>query len=314
MSVRDERGRLRLGIAGCGRIVERGYLPALHGLPSVELAAVADPDRGRAGRSVEGTGAAVFASTEEMLARGGLDAVVVATPGHTHLELAGLAAAAGLPSLVEKPPGGDLVGAAGLAALDPAPTIGFNRRFLQGAALLPLLPAVGWLELELEIRFRRDGWGAHVSRDEALLDAGIHMIDLAAFLTGSEPIAVRGASVEPDRASLELELGRGRARIRCATDRPYAERITINDRAGRAPASFRTDRRRAALRRLQRKEDSLVGSLRRQLDRLAATAVGGDPGPLASARDGATAMAVVEAARHSAELDGAEVTVAGAPA
>ena len=38
--------------------------------------------------------------------------------------------------------------------------------------------------------------------------------------------------------------------------------------------------------------------------------------PLATARDGAVAMAVVEAARRSAELNGAEVTVApqGAPA
>ena len=52
------------------------------------------------------------------------------------------------------------------------------------------IPAEGWLELDLELRFRRDAWGAHESHDEALLDAGIHLIDLACHLTQSAPIAV----------------------------------------------------------------------------------------------------------------------------
>lgn len=306
---------LRLGIAGCGRIAERGYLPAARLLPAVEVVAVADPDRERAGRLAAAAGSALaFESCEELLAGARLDAVVVATPAERHLETAALAAAAGLPALVEKPPAADLVGALGLAALDPAPAIGFNRRFLQGTELLPSIPAEGWLELDLELRFQRRGWGAHASRDEALLDAGLHLIDLTSFLTGSVPIAVRDAVVEQERAELELELGRGRARISCATDRPYLERVELCDRGGAAIAAQRLGRLRSTVARLRGGPPPLVLSLRRQLEAFAAQVAGAGPGALATAADGVTAMAVADAARRSAELGGAEVTVAAAPA
>jgi predicted dehydrogenase len=305
---------LRLGIAGCGRIVERGYLAAIQGLPEVTVAGVADPDPERAGQIARSAGGTVvFAAAAELIAAGALDAMLIAVPAQDHLAVAKLAADAGLPSLVEKPPAPDLAGATALAALAPAPSIGFNRRFLQGVELLPSLPAEGWLELELELRFRREGWGAHLSRDEALLDAGTHLIDLATFLTGAAPIAVRGASVAPERAELELELGRARARIRCATDRPYAERVEVRDRSGRPVATSRLGRLSAARERLRGGEDPLVLSLRRQLQRFAARVRGGEANELAGADAGVAAMSVVEAARRSAELGGAEVTVA-APA
>ena len=301
---------LRLGIAGCGRIVERGYLPAIGNMPGIELAAVADPDLERARRSAKATGAVAFADAGELIATAGVDALVVATPAELHEEIAGLASQAGLPSLIEKPPAPKLAGAVALAALIPLPAIGFNRRFMHGRELLPLVPDEGWLELELGMRFRRTGWGAHVSRDEALLDAGTHLIDLACFLTGSSPIAVRDATVEDERVGLELELGRGRARIRCATDRAYAEYVAVRDRSGRLVAASRTGGLRARAGRLRGGEDPLIGSLRRQLTRFAAGAREGDSGPLADADAGVTTMTVVEAARRSAELGGAEITVA----
>lgn len=293
--------------------MERGYLPAARSLDGVEVVAVADPDRRRAARAARAGGRAVaFGDAGEMIAAGGIDAVVVATPAELHLEVAATAAAARVRCLVEKPPAPDLAGAAALATLDPAPSIGFNRRFLQGTELAASIPAQGWLELELELRFRRSGWGAHLSRDEALLDAGIHLIDLAAFLAGTAPIAVRGATVEPERAELELELGRARARIRCATDARYVERVEIRDRSGRSIAGSRIGRLGAAQRRLRGGEDPLLLSLRRQLQGFAAEAQGRDPAGLADAEDGVAAMSVVEAARRSAALGGAEITVATA--
>ncbi len=315
MSPPGHPGAVRVGIVGCGRIVERGYLPAARGLDGVEIVALADRDAGRladcrALAQAAGEATAGFVDAAAMLDAGGLDALVVATPADGHVELATLAARAGLPCLIEKPPATDLAGAAALTALDPAPWIGFNRRFLQGAALAPLVPAEGWLELDLVLRFQRGGWGAHQSRDEALLDAGTHLIDLAAFLADSDPIAVRGADVGPERASLELELTRGRARIACATDRRYAERVHVRDRSGSTIAASTTNGWRARLARLRGGEDPLVGSLRRQLECFAAATRGEDPGTLANARAGRMAMAVVEAARRSAELGGAEVAVA----
>lgn len=306
---------LRLGLAGCGRIAERGYLPAARALDGLEIAALADPEPRRAGRlAASAGGAAAFGSVAEMLAEGAIEALVVATPVAAHGEIAAVAAAAGIPSLVEKPPAPDLEGARRLAALRPAPAIGFSRRFLQGAELAAQIPASGWLELELELRFRRDGWAAHACADEALLDAGIHLIDLASFLSGSTPIAVRGAAVERDRATLELELGRGRARISCATDRRYAERVAVSDRAGRTLAASRSGRLRAGLARLRGGEDPLVGSLRRQLAAFAAAVHGEQTDVLATGEAAVTAMGAVEAARRSAALGGAEVTVETASA
>lgn len=303
-------GPLRLGIAGCGRIAERGYLPAARDLAGVRIVAVADPAAERAAHAVAGSEIVAFSGAEEMIASGGVDALVVAVPAERHLEVASSAAAAGLRSLVEKPPAADLAGALALAALEPAPALAFNRRFLQGAELGSSIPAEGWLELELELRFQRLGWAAHASDDEALLDAGIHLIDLAAHLTGSAPIAVRSAALGPQRARLELELGRGRARIACATDRAYAERVEVRDRAGRTLASATTDRLRGRIARLRGGEDPFVASIRRQLAAFAA-AGRGEPGRgLADAAAGVAAMATVDAARRSAELGGSEVIVA----
>lgn len=306
---------MRLGIIGCGRIAERGYLPAARATPGVELVALADPDQRRLRECVErcraaGGAAAGFGSAAEMLEAAAPDAVVVATPPALHSEVAATAAAAGVPALVEKPPAADLEEAVRLAALEPAPAIGFNRRFLQGEELAGAVPAAGWLELELELRFRRRAWDPHQVRDDVLIDAGIHLADLACFLSGSVPLCARRAVVGPDRASFELELGRGRARISCAADARYAERVRILDRAGRATARSRIGGVSARFAALGGRPQPLELSLRRELAAFAAHLGGGERGALASAADGVRAMAAIEAARRSAELGGAEVTVA----
>lgn len=307
---------VRLGVVGCGRIVERGYVPAALGLSSARIVAFADPDRVRAGRCAErwggggGAPAACFAGVEELLAGAEVDAVVVATPAASHAAVAATAAAAGIATLVEKPPAPDGAGAAELATLVPEPVIAFNRRFLQARELAPTLPASGWLELDLELRFRRGAWGAHEVRDDALLDAGVHLIDLAMALTGAAPLCVRGARVEAERASLELELGRGRARIAAATDRRHLERVQVADRSGRVLGRSRVGGVRGRLAAFHGETAPLVISLRRQLEALAEFLSSGENAGLARARDGVLALAVVDSARRSAELGGAEVTVA----
>jgi predicted dehydrogenase len=320
---------VRLGIAGCGRIAERGYVPAALAAEGVTIAAFADPDAGRLRECVElwesqsGEEARTFASAAELLRAEPIDLLVVAAPAAHHLPLAEEAVAAGVHCQVEKPPAPDLATAERLAALDPQPLLAFNRRFLQGAELRDQIPAEGWLELDLELRFRRSAWGAHEADDEALLDAGIHLIDLACHLTASTPIAVRRAEIAPERATLELELSRGRARISCATDRSHRERITVRDRAGGELASTTWGGIGARLAPLIGRPSPLVLSLQRQLEAVRTVGVSlMEPPhlllqqrhphrpPLATARDGVTAMAIVKAARRSAKLDGAEVTVA----
>lgn len=315
---------MRIGIAGCGRIAELGYISAALATPGVEIVAFADPDRERLERCRElwargGEEAMGFPDAAALLEEETIDLLVVAAPAVHHLALAEIAAAAGVRSLVEKPPAADLAEARRLAALDPEPLIAFNRRFLQGAELRDAVPAEGWLELDLELRFRRAAWGAHEARDEALLDADVHLIDLACHLSGGAPVAVRRAKLKPERARLELELTRGRARISCATDRRHRERVEVCDRAGRMLAKSTLGGVRGRLSSLAGRPHPLVLSLQRQLEAVGVSLMepphlllqqGHPHRLLATAHDGATVMAVVEAARRSAELDGAEVTVA----
>jgi predicted dehydrogenase len=308
---------MRLAVAGCGRITERGYIPAALAAEGVEITGFADPDAGRRRQCAElwehgGGEAPGFAGVGELLAAEPVDMLLVAAPVAHHLALAEQAAAAGIRSLVEKPPARNLAEAERLAAVDPQPFVAFNRRFLQGAELRGAIPAEGWLELDLELRFRRGDWGAHEADDEALLDAGLHLVDMARHLCGAAPIAVRDARIQPERASLELELGRGRARIACATDREHREVIAVRDRSGKLLASSSWGGLRTRVGGLIGRPDPLVVSLRRQLEALRpdVPAYRGQVPMVAGAGDGATAMAVVEAARRSAELDGAEVTVA----
>jgi predicted dehydrogenase len=299
---------MRLGVAGCGRITERGYIPAALSTPGVEIVAFTDPDEERLERCLgaweAGAEAEGFDGIASLLERASIDLLVVAAPAATHLTLAEAAAGAGVRSLVEKPPAADLDGAQRLAALDPKPLVAFNRRFLQGAELRDAVPTEGWLELDLELRFQRAGWGAHEARDEALLDAGVHLIDLACHLSGAAPVAVRRAETSPERARFELELSRGRARISCATDRRYRELVEISDRGGKLLGRSVLGQFHGRLGRLRGAPDPLVLSLGRQLAALR------DGGPVATAEDGVAVMAVVEAVRRSAELGGAEVTIA----
>ena len=270
---------MRLGIAGCGRIAERGYMPAALAAEGVTIAAFADPNPERRDDCLRlwragGGEARGFADLGELLAAEPIDLLVVAAPLDLHLPLAEEAAAAGVRSLVEKPPAPDQAGALRLAGLEPAPLFAFNRRFLQGTELRASIPAEGWLELDLELRFQQGAWGAHEAHDEALLDAGIHLVDLACHLSDAAPIAVRQARIEPQRASFELELSRGRARISCATDRGHREAVSVRDRAGKLIAHSAWGGLRSRLGGLVGKPDPLALSLQRQLEALRDSALG----------------------------------------
>jgi predicted dehydrogenase len=288
---------LRIGIVGCGRLTELGYVPAAVGADSVELVAVADPDEQRRRQVATAAGARAHATAEQVIASG-VEAVVIASPPQRHLEHARLAAAAGLPCLVEKPPAPDAAGARELAALDPAPWIGFNRRFDRLGLLRAEIPEDGPLELELELHYRRDSWRPIAVRDDALADLGAHLADLAVFLSGGAAARVRTASATAERASVELELARGRALLSAATDRPHRERAVARLPGGRQLAATSTPGAlRALALRLRGREHPLVASLRVQLEAFSRAVRGGEPGVLATASDGLRAMLLVDEAR-----------------
>jgi predicted dehydrogenase len=293
-------GDVRLGLIGCGRIAERGYVPALRGADGVRLAAVADPVQERCARVAPGMPS--FSNLADLLESGAADALVLATPVAMHLPDARAAAEFGIPTLIEKPPARDEREATELASLSPPPWIGFNRRF--DPELVAIRNAVraitDRLELSLLIRTRRSSWRSYAVHDDVVLDLGPHVVDLALWITGAQPTAVSGRS-DRHSAGFQLELGeRGVVRIECRANRPYLERIVVRSNGAAVARHERgglVQGARAVLAGAAA-ESPLVPSLRRQLECFARAARGGHEPDLASATDGIRVMRVLDVARR----------------
>jgi predicted dehydrogenase len=302
---------LRLGLVGCGRLAELGYVPAARAAAGIEIVAVADPDRTRRGIIAAKLGVPGHARLGELLAATPLHGLIVCTPAEQHEEVATLAAQAGLTALVEKPPAPEAGGALRIAALVPAPWIAFNRRFDQGLQLIRCVPPGGDLTMKMELHYRRSSWRPVARGDDALLDLAPHLIDMALFLTGALPIAVR-AHTTRERAGLVLATTRAEVQIECATDRPHHELVEIRSAGGRlAGRATSAGRARGALARLSPASHPLVRSLTMQLEAYARALRGADPGPLATAAEGAAVMRVLDAARRSDAIGGDAVAVEG---
>jgi predicted dehydrogenase len=91
-----------IGLTGLGRW-GRNYVKTLLALPECRLVAMADADKTVCDRLSAETGIPVCESADELLSEPAVEAVVIATPEHTHCALASAALAAGRDVLVEKP-------------------------------------------------------------------------------------------------------------------------------------------------------------------------------------------------------------------
>ena len=131
------------------------------------------------------------------------------------------------------------------------------------------MPAEGPLELLLELHYRRASWSAVSIRDDAVLDLAPHLVDLALLLTRAPTATVRSAKLTSERAELELDTDRGRARIRCATDRAHRELVVVRRPGGARIAATRAGGfLRGAMTRLPAVAHPLIASLRRPAQRL----------------------------------------------
>jgi predicted dehydrogenase len=241
---------LRIGLLGCGRIVQRVHLDVLAGMRWSRLVAVADPDpQARAAALARVPDAAAHADWRELLARGDLHAVVVATPSALHAEPAVAAFAAGLHVYVEKPLAITMADAdAVVAAWRHAGTTGMTGlAFRFATPYLRLRDVLERGELGRVAALRTTfcssprglaGWKtSRATGGGALLDLATHSVDTVRMLTGGEVAAVTAvlSSVlsEGDTALLVLEVVGGVTadglQVTClvSASAPQADRVEV---------------------------------------------------------------------------------------
>ena len=194
---------MRLGFSGAG------YIAKIHASAAQALgatvAAVATPhDEGRVEFAQQFGVERQHASFEELVAVGGVDAVLVCTPNALHAPHAILALEAGIPVLVEKPMAINASEAEAMARaseVSGAPLmVGHCWRFDAEARWLRSRIVEGRVGRPV----RTSGYGVHVNWGPkgwftesalagggALVDMGIHAIDTARFLLGDPaPVSV----------------------------------------------------------------------------------------------------------------------------
>jgi predicted dehydrogenase len=217
--------RPRLGFAGAGRIGRR-RLDSLVAAGAAEVAAVADP-------AVEGA----LETFEELLERGDLDGIVIATPSALHAEQAVAALELGLPVFCQKPLGRSAAEAARVveAARRADVLLGLDLcyRFTAAGASVRSEAATGVLgnvvavELVFHNAYGPDkAWfyEAELAGGGCLVDLGIHLADLALWVLDWPDWSVRSARLigEPVEryATAELDVGGAACRLACSWQLP----------------------------------------------------------------------------------------------
>jgi len=200
---------VRIGVIGTSVFADCLHMEGLATHPRAELVAVCGRNRGRAeALAAKYSVDAVFTDYGEMIANGGLDAVVIVTPEDTHFPMAMAAIEAGLHVSCEKPLALNareariMLQAAEAAGI--VHMVGYLHRWRPSARYMRALIDDGYLgpvfdcHALLQAGIASDGtygWrfdSRHANG--ALSDVGSHMIDLLRWLVGD--IARVSASVQ----------------------------------------------------------------------------------------------------------------------
>lgn len=210
----------RIGVVGAG-FMGRAYAQIVHNHALAELAGIADHDRDVGRRAAEPFGVAAYDGTDELLERGNLDGLIIATVEDAHRAPALAAFARGVGVLVEKPLATTLDD--GRAMVDAARAagallmVGHLLRFDARYALLREEVRSGRLGEPLTVYARRlNGKGAQErlrGRCSLPLFLGVHDYDAVRWTLGSEVVRVvaearrgflRGQGYDVEDASIAL--------------------------------------------------------------------------------------------------------------
>jgi UDP-N-acetylglucosamine 3-dehydrogenase len=317
---------VRVAIVGCGSIARRAHTPAFMKSSDAELVAFVSRTRASAEAAASECGGKgpVYDDWREVVALEDLDAVDICSPNVFHAEQAIAAARAGKHVLVEKPIA---------ASLDDADTmleaaagagivlqVAHNLRYVPAVLAARDVVAAGRLGniVGLRAAFGHAGpraWAPDstwffdrdLSGGGALIDLGIHIIDVVHFVTGltGREVAAMTFGEEPceDAAHLVVRYTNGAVGTISASwvARPAPDMsLTIFGREGtlhfdvRSPLTFRSASG-------EKEEIELPEVTANPFDDFARVVSGQEAlGPAASGDEGRAALAVVDAAYASA--------------
>ena len=204
MSDMTSRGELRVGVVGAG-IMGSDHIRRIERVTSAaRVTAVVDPDAERRDAALAGlTEAEGYAVLTEAISAGGLDAVVIASPGRVHEADLLACLEAGLPTLCEKPMTTDAASARRVLEAEqrldrPHLQVGFMRRFDRDYLALHEVVRSGSIgELLMVHAVHRNASVPEGYRPEMLIDDSVvHEFDIVPWLAGS------------DLATVEVRYGR----------------------------------------------------------------------------------------------------------
>ena len=193
--------KIKWGVIGCGGIADRRTLPGMMLSDNAELIAVMDANKAAAEACQEKYNAKyAFDNIEELLAIDEIQAVYIASPVFCHKEQAYAAADAGKDILIEKPVGLTSEEAEEIAEYCDKRGVklgvGFMMRFhayhqkmkeiVQSGKIGEVVSARAQLTCwypEMENCWRQD---MKLSGGGAMMDMGVHCVDLIRFITGMD--------------------------------------------------------------------------------------------------------------------------------
>lgn len=199
--------KVKWGVIGCGGIADRRTIPGMMLAANAELVAVMDANLAAAERVKEKYGAAyAFDRYEDLLACKEIDAVYIASPVFAHKEQAYAAANEKKHILLEKPLGVTLEDSLAIIEHCEAQGVklgaGFMMRFHAYHQAIKKLIAAGKIGEIVSMRAQFSCWypkmencwrqDKALSGGGALMDMGIHCIDLLQYISGLSAVECMG--------------------------------------------------------------------------------------------------------------------------
>ncbi|MFH1845004.1 MAG: Gfo/Idh/MocA family oxidoreductase, partial [bacterium] len=188
--------RFRIGVIGAGIHGERYVRHAARDVPDLEPVQVCRRDREAGQQLADRYGCRYQPETDAVITSPEVDGLIICTPPSTHFPLAAATVAAGKPVLLEKPMTGTLVEArelCRLAATAPsllmvAQTLRWNPVIRKVKELWSSLGRVHFIRLAQRLAPTQLAWQRNPAESVggSVLLTGVHLFDLARYLSGGE--------------------------------------------------------------------------------------------------------------------------------